>query len=319
MNKAIMIKKILQKSAEKLLRDNLAMKPKEKIVVVTDRKKCRIFQAICQAVEKNGGNLKQMKITNKRTSGAALPNLKKDFIEADIIIAVTDKSISHCPEVRLARKKHGVRVISMPGINEIMFIEAMLANKNIIHKTSKKIGRKLLHCRRIKITTPSGTQLNANVIKNAIFFEWGDSTRKGILNNVPFGEAGIAPINIVNGILAIDSVGKRIMPQDKVILIIKKGKIIDWNNKKAKKFVDFLKGVDGNKALRAVELSFGTNPKHKKLINNILYDEKILGSCHIAFGGLGNKRKCKIHQDVILLRPTVFFDEILVIKNGKIL
>lgn len=71
--------------------------------------------------------------------------------------------------------------------------------------------------------------------------------------------------------------------------------------------------------MKVVELSFGTNPKHKRLVNNILHDEKILGSCHIAFGGLGDKRKYKIHQDVIMLKPTVFFDKKLVIEKGKII
>ncbi|MEM5829832.1 MAG: hypothetical protein QW040_03860 [Candidatus Aenigmatarchaeota archaeon] len=42
-----------------------------------------------------------------------------------------------------------------------------------------------------------------------------------------------------------------------------------------------------------------------------------MGSAHIAFGGFGNIRKCKIHEDVILLKPTVFFDGELVIRRGE--
>ncbi|MFH8086684.1 MAG: hypothetical protein QW609_02585 [Candidatus Aenigmatarchaeota archaeon] len=55
------------------------------------------------------------------------------------------------------------------------------------------------------------------------------------------------------------------------------------------------------------------------MIGKIIHDEKIIGSVHVAFGGFGNRRKCKIHEDVILLKPTVFFDDKMVIKNGKII
>ncbi|MBU3941663.1 MAG: aminopeptidase [Nanoarchaeota archaeon] len=309
----------IQKAAIKLLKQNINLRKHEKVVVVTDRKKCPVFKAVCNAVKLMKGNLTEVHITKNRAHSSPLPKLEKTFIQNDVIIAITDKSISHSPETRIARKKHGVRVISMVEVDKILFLKAIGANQNKIKIIGNKLSKKLKKCRKVRITTPSGTNLKVNVIKDAIDVDDGDSRSKGKLNNLPYGEVAMAPINIADGVVAIDFSRVNIKPKDHVKLILRKGKIIDYNNRKAKNFVEYLRKIDGEKALKVVELGLGTNPEHKSLVGKIIHDEKIIGSAHIAFGGFGNKRKCKIHEDVVLLRPTIFFDNKLVIEKGKIL
>lgn len=308
---------MLEEAAISFLEKNVKLRKGERVVVVTDRKNCPIFKAICFATRLMGGSLKKVRITKKREHSSPLPKLKKTFIKSDVIIAVTDKSISHCPEVRIARKKYGARVISMVEVDEKLFLKGMKANQKKIKILGNKIAGKLRKCKKVKILTESGTHLIVNVVKNAIGIDDGDSTKKGKLSNFPYGEVTMAPINIANGIIAIDFSRVGIKPEDNAQIILKKGKIVGYNEK-AKKFVEFLKRVGGKKALKIVELGFGINPEHRNLIGKIIHDEKIIGSAHVAFGGFGN-RKCKIHEDIILLKPTVFFDEKMVIKNGRIL
>jgi len=283
---------------------------------VLDRKRCDVFDAVCKAAEMLGGKVEKIKITNKRMHGQPLPHLKKKFCESDVIIGITDKSISHCPELKLARTK-GARAVTMPGVKRELFLKAMKANQMKIKKLGIRL-RNRLKCRKIKITSPSGTNLEINAIKN-IDIDDGDSTKKGTLNNVPFGEVCMIPISIANGILAIDFSRMDVNPKDKVKLTLKNGMIISYNNKKAKKFADALYKIDGKKAQKVVELGLGINPEHKTLIGSIIHDEKIYGSAHIAFGGYGTIRKCKLHEDVILLKPTVWADKKVIVKNGKIL
>lgn len=309
----------LQKAAIKLLKQNIDLRKHEKVVVVTDRKKCPIFKAICNAVRLMNGDLTEIHISKNRTHSSPLPKLKKTFTQSDIIIAITDKSISHCPETRIAGQKHGVRVISMVEVDKSLFLKAMRANQKKIKTISNKLSEKLKKCKKVRITTPSGTDVKVNVVKNAIGVDDGDFTLKGKLNNLPYGEVAMAPINIADGAIAIDFSRVNIKPKDQAKIIVKKGRIVDYNNLKAKNFVEYLRKIDGEKALKVVELGLGTNPEHKNLLGKIIHDEKILGSVHIAFGGLGDKRRCKIHEDVVLLKPTVFFDNKLVIEKGKIL
>ncbi|MGC8812410.1 MAG: hypothetical protein ACP5O8_02375 [Candidatus Aenigmatarchaeota archaeon] len=206
----------------------------------------------------------------------------------------------------------------MVEVDKKLFLKGMKADQKKIKIIGNKLARKLKKCKKVKILTSAGTNLTVNVVKDAIGIDDGDSTVRGKLSNFPYGEVAMAPINMANGNIVIDFSRVGIKPKDNVGIIIKKGKIVGYN-KKAKRFVEFLRRVDGEKALKIVELGFGINPEHKNLTGKIIHDEKIIGSVHVAFGGFGDKRKCKIHEDVILLKPTVFFDGKMVIKEGKIM
>lgn len=308
-----------KQAAIKLLKQNINLQKGEKVLVVTDRKNCPIFNAVCHAVNLLKGNLTKIHITRNRTHSSPLPKLAKTFAGSDIIIAITDKSISHCPETRIARKKFGARVISMVEVDKNLFLKALKADQKRVKSIGLKLENKLKKCKKVKIKTKSGTDISIIIPKDSTGVDDGDSTCKDKLNNLPYGEVFAAPINIANGKIAIDFSRVGIYSKDNVQLDIKKGKIVSYNNKKAKKFVNYLEEADGEKAKKVVELGIGINPEHKKVIKKIIHDEKIYGSVHIAFGGWGDKRKCKIHEDVILLKPTIFFDDKLVISKGKIL
>jgi leucyl aminopeptidase (aminopeptidase T) len=207
----------------------------------------------------------------------------------------------------------------MVGVGKDLFLKAMRANQKQIKKLGQELANKMKNSKKMHITSPSGTDLVVNVVKNSIDLDDGDSTRKGALNNVPFGEVAMAPVNIAEGCLAVDYSRLNIWPKDKVKLVLRRGKIVDANNAKAKKLVRYFLDIDGEKAIRIVEASIGINPEHKELIGNIIHDEKILGSAHVAFGGFGDVRPCKIHEDVIILKPTIRLDDEVVVKDGNIL
>jgi aminopeptidase len=312
------MKLTLRTAANKLLTHNLAMQKGEKVVVVTDRKNCPVFKAVCAAVGQLGGRLKKVRISSKRTNSAPLPKLMKTFAAADIIIGITDKSISHSPETRIARKRHGARAITMPGIDRTLFLKAMSANQRRIKELGDRIAERLRKSGVVRIRTPSGTDLVVPSVPPAVSVDDGDSTRKGRLNNLPCGEATMAPIDKAEGVIAIDFSKIHIRPRDRARVMVSKGRIVEWNSK-AKQLVEYLRKAGGNKALRVVELGFGTNPAHRKIYGKIVHDEKIYGSVHVAFGGFGDKRRCNVHEDVILLKPTVFFDNKLIIEKGRIL
>ena len=66
------------------------------------------------------------------------------------------------------------------------------------------------------------------------------------------------------------------------------------------------------------ELGIGTN--EAAILNGIiLEDEKVYGTVHIAFGtntSFGGKNKAECHMDGIILKPTLYLDDVLVIKEG---
>jgi leucyl aminopeptidase (aminopeptidase T) len=77
-------------------------------------------------------------------------------------------------------------------------------------------------------------------------------------------------------------------------------------------------GEDGT---NVAELGIGTNEK-AKLTGEILEDEKILGTCHVAFGAsaaIGGTVQVPVHLDCVVTRPTVDLDGEAIVREGELL
>jgi phosphomannomutase len=76
-------------------------------------------------------------------------------------------------------------------------------------------------------------------------------------------------------------------------------------------------GEDGT---NVAELGIGTNEK-AILTGELLEDEKILGTCHVAFGAsaaIGGTVQVPIHIDVVVMRPEVSIDGRVVLRDGEL-
>jgi aminopeptidase len=108
-----------------------------------------------------------------------------------------------------------------------------------------------------------------------------------------------------------------------VRLEFKKGKVVKATASKNEN--DLVGILDSDKGARFIgEFGIGNNYKIKKFTKDILFDEKIGGSIHIALGRgykkTGSKNRSSIHWDMIKdLRfgGELRFDDKLVQKNGK--
>lgn len=58
------------------------------------------------------------------------------------------------------------------------------------------------------------------------------------------------------------------------------------------------------------------------MIGYLATDEKIIGTCHIAFGEnrfIGGKNVSDIHWDLLIKNATVVADDEVIMKNGRFL
>lgn len=143
--------------------------------------------------------------------------------------------------------------------------------------------------------------------------------------NVPDGEVFTGPVE--------DSVDGRVtfsyptIYQGKEVtgvhLEFKKGKVVKASAEKNEEFL--IKTLDTDEGGRFVgEFAIGTNEGIQKFTRQILFDEKIGGSFHMALGAgypeTGSVAKSAIHWDMICdLRDggQIWVDDILFYKNGK--
>ncbi len=75
----------------------------------------------------------------------------------------------------------------------------------------------------------------------------------------------------------------------------------------------------GDDGRHLAELGVGTNDK-AQLTGNVLEDEKILGTVHVAFGasaGIGGTVSVPIHLDVVVVEPTLEVGGTRVLDAGR--
>lgn len=144
--------------------------------------------------------------------------------------------------------------------------------------------------------------------------------------NMPDGEVFIAPVeNTTEGYIAYSYpalyAGQEV---DGIKLEFKKGKVIKAG---AEKNEDLLKAlIDTDKGSRFLgELGIGLNPGIKRFTKEILFDEKINGTVHLALGNAykegGGRNKSALHWDMIKdLRKEgeLLVDDVEILKNGKL-
>jgi aminopeptidase len=146
-------------------------------------------------------------------------------------------------------------------------------------------------------------------------------------NNFPDGEVFTGPVeNSANGHIryTFPAVygGREV---EDVYLEFKEGKVVKAKAAKGQKYLHSM--IDMDEGSRYVgELAIGTNYGIKNFTKNILFDEKIGGTCHIALGAAypetGSKNLSALHWDMICdLRKggEIYANNRLFYKDGKLL
>ncbi len=110
-----------------------------------------------------------------------------------------------------------------------------------------------------------------------------------------------------------------------IFVRFEKGKVVEATAEKGEKF--FLSMIDQDAGARFVgEIAIGTNDMIQDVTGNILFDEKIGGSIHVALGAsypeTGGKNQSGLHWDIIKNMKNggqIFADDKLVYENGEFL
>lgn len=144
--------------------------------------------------------------------------------------------------------------------------------------------------------------------------------------NMPSGEVFSAPVeDSVNG-WAYFSYSTIYMNKDVkgVKLQVKDGEVVNWDAEVGKDVLDKVFAIEG--ARHWGEVAVGTNYNIQRTSRNILFDEKIGGSIHMAVGQsykqCGGKNESTVHWDMITDMKNggeIWADGVKIYENGKFL
>jgi len=298
----------------------MGVKKGEIVLILTDTEKETIAEALFQAVIKAKGEPLLLKMLPRKEHGEEPLEQVSDIMKrVDVIIAVTKYSLTHTQARKMANRV-GVRIATMPGITEDMMSNGgMTANFREIAKNMKRIEKLLRGSREAKITSENGTSLELRLDgRNWVAEDTGICLNAGQFTNLPAGEIFISPVEgSANGTLVVDGAFGGNLLDVPIKFTIKDGYALDIDGPD---WVRNLFNTQPKEARNVAELGLGMNPK-SKIIGNILEDEKVLGTVHIAFGDnsrFGGRVKCDFHADGIVKTPSLIIDGKNVIEGGKL-
>lgn len=317
-----MFDKELFDSAYAALNECLGLKTSEKLLVVCDEPCHEIGDAFRAAGEKLCKESVLVQITPRKNSGNEPPEpVGEWFSQFDVAVMPTSKSLSHTNARRKACEK-GTRIATLPGISKDVFKRTMNVDWSRIGTYTRTIAARLSSAKEVYITTEAGTDLRFQTGGRKVKIDDGHIKEKGAFGNLPGGEAFLAPLEgTAEGKIVFDGsfpfVGKLKEP---FTLYVKNGQVTRILEHDAKIHLRRVFNMYGQNARNIAEFGVGTHSS-AKISGNILEDEKVKGTIHIALGdnaSMGGNVKVPVHLDGIIKNPTIELDGKLWMKEGAL-
>jgi len=309
----------LAHASENIARRCLGIAADEEVLVICDPDTRGVGEALRHAAIHAGADTVLTIMQPRATHGTEPPaSIAAAMLACDVYLAPTTFSLSHT-QARKRASDHGVRGATLPGVTADLLGRLMSADLDRLGRRSGTIATLLSHGDRAEITCPLGSQMTIELTGRDAISDDGDLRAHGAFGNLPCGEAFIAPVSGQGQIFAssIASVGLTLPP---VALTIADGQLSRADGDAGERLLQALT-PHGPLAMNLAELGVGTNDR-AMLTGNVLEDEKLLGSVHLAFGAsaaIGGTVAVPIHLDVIVTEANLTIDGTRVLDQGTLI
>src|ERR671919_1037204 len=310
----------LDRAVRAVVRDCLGVKQGEEVLVVANPATRGLGESLREeAVEAGADGV--LTVISERDSHAAEPprTVADAMAAADVILAPTVQSLSHTA-ARKRASEAGARCATLPGVTEEMLARVMSADMEGLRRKGHAIAEALDAAAEAHVTSANGSDLSLDLSGRKAIPDAGELTVAGAFGNLPCGEGFIAPLG-GQGTLVIDgSMAGVGLVDEAVELVIEGGHLTSARGGQGMAFMELLT-EHGEAGTNVAELGIGTNER-AKLTGNILEDEKILGTCHVAFGAsaaIGGTVQVPVHLDCVVMKPTVELDGEAIMRDGELL
>ena len=246
------------------------------------------------------------------------PPVAAALAAADVFIAPTSKSLSHT-RARKAASDAGARGATMPGVTTDMLARVMAVDLPALRGRSAAVARALSDADDAHLTCPLGSDLRLDLRGRDGISDDGDLTAPGAFGNLPCGEGFIAPAGGEGTVMA-SSLAAIGLATEPARLTVRDGRLAEAIGPEGERLLDALR-AHGDAGVNLAELGVGTNDR-ATLTGNVLEDEKILGTVHVAFGasaGIGGTVSVPVHEDVIVVDATLEVDGERILDAGRFL
>jgi aminopeptidase len=307
----------LQRAAAIVVRECLAVRDGEQVLVVTDPATEALALALRAEAENAGADAVLALMAERSEDGAEPPaTIAAALAAADAFLAPTARSLSHT-RARKAASDAGARGATLPGATADLLARVMDVDMEQLRRRSRALAQLLTEADEARVTCARGSDLRLDLSGREGLSDDGDLTAPGSFGNLPCGEGFIAPAG-GEGRAVASSIASMGIPDAPVQLEVRDGALASASGDElGDKLLSRLRAHD--RGTNLAELGIGTN-EAASLSGNVLEDEKILGSIHIAFGAsaaIGGTVSVPIHLDCVVLEATLDVGTTRVLDAGR--
>ncbi|MEA2382039.1 MAG: hypothetical protein QOH72_2010 [Solirubrobacteraceae bacterium] len=308
----------LDRAVQTVVRRCLNIQPDEDVVVVVDEPLQDLGEKLRAAAQQSGADAVLTVMSPRATDGSEPPAPVAEALAAsDVFIAPASKSLSHT----LARKRAseaGARGATMPHVTTDMLARLMAIDFDRMKSRSHAVAELLDQGGEAHITCPRGTDLRLDLKGRHGIADDGDLTAPGSFGNLPCGEGFIAPANGEGVMFARSIAAIGLAKGHPAKLTLADGHLTDATGPEGEQLLSILR-EHGDAGTNLAELGVGTNDR-ATLTGNVLEDEKILGTVHVAFGAsiaIGGTVSVPIHLDCVVTEASLRIDGTQVLDEGR--
>ena len=307
----------LERAIVAVIRECLGIREGEEVLVVADAATEALGLALRAGAEDVGADAVLAFMTEREENGTEPPaSVAAAMRAADAFVAPTSKSLSHT-RARKEATEAGVRGATLPGVTEEMLGRLMGGDFEAMRRRSRAVAELLSRGTAAHLTCPRGSDLELDLTGRDALADDGDLREAGAFGNLPCGEGFISPAS-GSGTVHATSLASVGLPDDPVELVVEDGALVRADGAAGETFFARLDahGADGR---HLAELGVGTNDE-ATLTGNVLEDEKILGTVHVAFGasaGIGGTVSVPVHLDCVVVDATLDVDGERVLDAGR--
>lgn len=289
----------------------------ENVLVIGDPGSRDLAEAMREMAARHGADAVLALMDERATDGTEPPPpIAAALAACDVFLAPTTRSLSHT-RARKAASDAGARGATLPGVTAEMLARVMAVDFDALKARTQAIVRLLDESGDAHVTCPHGSDMAFELTGRRGLADYGDLTGRHAFGNLPAGEGFVSPAG-GNGHLAVTSIASLGISPEPVLLTVEDGSLTGANGPLGPQFLDLLT-QHGPLGTNLAELGVGTNDA-ATLTGNVLEDEKLLGTIHVAFGasaGIGGTVSVPIHLDVVVLEPTLDVGGTRVLDAGR--
>jgi leucyl aminopeptidase (aminopeptidase T) len=308
----------LERAVRTVVGPCLGVQPGEDVVIVVDSTTERLGAALREAAATAGGEPVVCVMEPREVDGQEPPKaVAAALAAATVFIAPTRRSLSHT-RARKAASEQGARGATLPGVTEDMLARLMAADFPRMAARSRAIADLLSDADEAHVTCPLGTDLRLDLTGREGISDDGDLTEPGAFGNLPCGEGFVSPLT-GEGTLYAATLASLGLPPEPVKLTVRDGVLADAAGEWGARWTALMDAA-GERGRNLAELGVGTNER-AGLTGNILEDEKMLGTVHVAFGasaGIGGTVSVPVHLDCLVQDATLDVGATRVLDAGRL-